>query len=133
MAGPKKEVFAMNNKTINILLSLLAVVLLVVYFAAIDLKFSGQRIEEKLDKAEEFVEQGRWEEAEQIGNEIRQSWKSMKFLFMINYAEADIMDLDEKINSFIIGIRTKNEFNTLTELRNIQNDLVNIKKVVPQP
>ncbi len=123
----------MKNKTIDIVLVLLILVLSLSYFAIKGIVLKNNPFIEKVNAIESLVAEEKWDEAEILGKTMKKTWIKLKPLLMINFAEAEFSYLEQSINTIIGGTKSKDPSTVYSHIKIIRDLWTNFNKLVPEP
>lgn len=121
----------MKNKIIDIFLSLIIVTILITYFGV--RQPQNIKFKDIIETTIQNIEAEKWDEANINSRELKDKWKKLKYLIMINYAEADISTIEEHFNSLESSTKNKENNEAMSSILIIKNLWKNMTKIVPQP
>jgi len=123
----------LRSRTITIVLLGGIAVLLAGYFSVKGIVFQKDSIPDKLADVEALVNEGRWEEAQAAGREIKQTWERHKYLVTLNYAGADYTALEQSINTIIGAARGRDAASVYAHIEILKDLWRNINRLAPEP
>lgn len=122
----------MNNKTVNIGLVGLIILIFFTYFVTFNFLFHKD-ITQNFELLEVYTLEKDWNKVLEVSENIKSNWDDKKTFFMLNYGEAEFSVFENHIN-YIIGGATSKDFNSVLSNTLAAKDLwTNIKKIVPEP
>ena len=122
----------MKNRTINIGLIALILVIFIGYFSLLNFTFTNQ-ISEQLMQAETFAKNENWDGVLEVTKELKDKWSRQKHLLMFNFAEAEFALFENHLSYIIGGAEGKQLDTTLGNIAAAKDLWKNFVKVVPEP
>ena len=122
----------MKNRTINIGLVALILVIFIGYFSLLNFTFTNQ-ISEQLMQAETFAKNENWDGVLEVTKELKDKWSRQKHLLMFNFAEAEFALFENHLSYIIGGAEGKQLDTTLGNIAAAKDLWKNFVKVVPEP
>ena len=122
----------MKNKTLDIVLITLIVIIFTGYFIALRITIEREMLDQ-LTLVEQYARNEKWEQALEATKDIKNSWNSKKHLIMFNFAEAEFAVFENHLNYIIGGAEGKQLDTTLGNILAAKDLWENAKKIVPEP
>jgi hypothetical protein len=121
----------LKNKIIDIFLSLFIVTVLISYFYI--RQPQNNKFNDIINTTIQNIQDEKWDEAKESSGELKDKWKELKYLVMINYAEADISTIEEHLSNLEASTKNKDTLEAMSSTLIIKNLWNNMGKIVPQP
>lgn len=124
----------MKDRTITLSLLGILITLFIIYFFILHYYFINKYpMNSLMDTLIIKVGDGNWVEAEQLMEQINESWNKLHPLLALNYAEADYSMFIEFLGRLDSDINEKNADQATSDASAAQRIWENFVKVVPQP
>ncbi|BBF41714.1 hypothetical protein lbkm_0394 [Lachnospiraceae bacterium KM106-2] len=121
----------MKSKTIDIILVIFIFVYLFTYITTRKGMFDD--VSSLFDQTEKYIQEEKWEEAEESSEQIKEKWNDQLFILMMNYGEGDITTIEEYFRQLISGVKTKDDTTALSSLLIVKDIWKNTTNIVPKP
>lgn len=123
----------MKSKHIDIALILIIFMLILLYFTSRYFLEKQVHFIKEIEQTELYINKEMWKEAAYSSEKAHDIWELERFILIINYAEQDISSLEEYIDLFVIGTKTRDKSLALSSAQHIKGLWRNMHLFVPQP
>ncbi|MCD5324364.1 MULTISPECIES: DUF4363 family protein [Pontibacillus] len=123
----------MKNKTIDILLVGIVIVIFVGYFWIKQSVWGDVHMVENLNRIEEYARNDQWEEAEKLAKHIHSEWEKKKLVILVNFGEAEFSLLEESLSFVLAGTEAKDHVEVYGRAKMAEDIWTNFNRVVPEP
>lgn len=123
----------MKGKTVEIILAVLILVMMSGYFMIRHEVYTKKDFVKTIDTTIEYVKQDEWTKAAESSQKVKSEWNRVKYILMVNDAEADIAIFEEYLNLFVQGTKNKDEKDSLSSAAVLKDTWSKLNKFVPGP
>ena len=123
----------MKNRMVDLMLIVIIGILIIGYFTYKNVIIKEEAFLQQLVEIEKSVENKNWDQAQEQVKQFDTSWKRIRFLVMINYAEADFATFEESLNSLQGSVMGEDDASSLQDIMIINDLWSNFNKIVPAP
>lgn len=117
----------------NIILTLLIILTLCSYFIILNQISNNIAFEKQLEYTQQYIKDENWGEAIRSSHSIKDKWKQLRFITIVNDGEGDIGTLEEHINMLVAGTESRDSVTALSSSMHIKDLWDNMGKIVPGP
>jgi len=122
-----------KNKAITLSLLLILLLLMITYFAYTYYQFREFNMNQSLNSIKQAAEQGNWTVANSEFDALDQFWEDSKFLLQLNNGDQSFSELGAEFENLSVSIQQKQTFETFLYANQIERNLDNQLKVIPEP
>ena len=124
----------MESKTITITLLGVVLFIFILYFITRSSIYPSDRtIKVELNNIIKYVQENKWNNAEESVNILMKAWDRAKYLLAVNYAEEDYSIFVENLAGIQGGVKAKDYGETVNQALSCLKLMENFTKIIPQP
>ncbi|GGD08510.1 DUF4363 family protein [Pontibacillus salipaludis] len=123
----------MKNKTIDILLIFLVLLVFTGYFWIKNAVWKDVHMIENLNRIEEYAQHNQWKDAEMLAQELHKEWEKKKLVILINFGEAEFSLLEESLSFILAGTEAQDQVEVFGRAKMAEDLWRNFSRVIPEP